>query len=440
MSEVLGQRAVVVGAGMGGLFATAAIAPYFREVVVVERDHPNGPEPRKGVPQGNHFHVLLPGGMDAMTEWFPGFDNDLIEAGSIPMTAGREFYVYSKEGKSYSMFTHRPEPIDGDQMYVQTRPLLEDRVRARVTALDNVKFRYETIADAPIMVEGAVRGVTLADGEQLGADLVVDASGRNSRTARWLPTIGYDEVPESHINCDVQYVSVIVEPENWDAFDGVVFFVIPSQEGPHGSRFGAAVKLEGGRWLLGIGSRHGDPCPTDWQGMLDFGETLISPEWSRCAATAKPVSRPSTYRLPSAIRRHYDRLDRFPEGLLPIGDSVCFFNPLYGQGMSAGAGQCRGLRELLEARATDGRGLDGLPHEFFPVASEWVRGPWAMAAMQDLEYPQCTGDFPTDELDDLIKFGQLAEQVAADPSLEPLLTQLITLRVPLSAVNDVAAV
>lgn len=439
MGTKLGERAVVIGGGMGGLFATAAVAGHFDEVVVLDRDDaPDGPTARKGVPQGNHFHVLLPGGMDAMSDWFPGFADDIVAAGSIPMQAGRDFYVYTPEGRSYSMYTHQPEPLaDGETLYVQTRPLLEDRVRNRVGGLPNVDIRHRVLVERPLTNDGRVTGVASTEGDT-AADLVIDASGRNSCTARWLEEMGYDPAPEQYVGCDVQYVSVIVEPDDWDLFDGVVFFVGASKEGEHGRRIGAAVKLEGGRWLLSVGSRHGDTTPRDWDGMLAFGETLLTSAWLDCARTARPVAPVHTYRLPRATRRRYDRLERFPDGLLPLGDAVCYFNPTYGQGMSTAAGQCRGLRELLATRAADGRGLDGLAGDFFPLADEWVRGAWAIAAMGDLEYPECAGDLPTDELADLQRLGELMAGAASRPELAELVGNVISLRVPLSAVNTVA--
>jgi 2-polyprenyl-6-methoxyphenol hydroxylase-like FAD-dependent oxidoreductase len=67
MSATLGKQAVVVGGGMGGLFAARVLSDHFENVLVLERDEePLTDKPRGSVPQGHHFHVLLPGGMDAM--------------------------------------------------------------------------------------------------------------------------------------------------------------------------------------------------------------------------------------------------------------------------------------------------------------------------------------------------------------------------------------
>jgi 2-polyprenyl-6-methoxyphenol hydroxylase-like FAD-dependent oxidoreductase len=439
----LGKRAVVVGSGMGGLFAARVLSDHFDEVILLDRDHePITADPRGTVPQGNHFHVLLPGGLDAMEEWFPDFVDDLTGTGSVEMQLGRDFYAYTTQGKSYSLQVHDPEPGDGPMTYVQTRPQLELNVRHRVASLPNVQLRYRALVEAPIVDVATdpskVLGVALSDGEKISADLVVDASGRNSATARWLPAMGFDPAPETYVNCDVHYASVIVHPEHWDAFEGTVIFIMPSGAGEHAGRYGSVVKLPGDRWLVGLGGRYGDNAPADWDGFRAFGRTLIHPVWDELVETTTPITGIETYRMPRAVRHHYEQLDRFPDGLLPIADSVCFFNPTHGQGMSSAAGQCRGLATLLAERAGTGRGLDGLPVEFFPIAADWVRGPWILAAISDFEHPDCTGDFPDEALEDLMLLGQLAQQ-HDDPAAMALVLDIGTLVRPLSAVRQLAA-
>ncbi len=439
----LGERAVVVGSGMGGLFTARVLSDYFEEVVVLDRDHePATADPRSTVPQGNHFHVLLTGGLNAMSEWFPGFVDDLIDTGSVEMNGGRDFYAYTNQGLSHSLQSYQPDPVDGPIMYIQTRPQLELNVRRRVASVPNVSLRYRTLVSAPIVEtttgRGRVIGVEVADGDPIYADLVVDASGRNSCTARWLPEMGFDAAPETYVNCDVHYASVIVQPANWDAFDGAVIFVMPSGTGECAGRTGAVVKLPGDRWLVSLGGRYGDNAPTDWDGYREFGRTLIHPIWDELVGTATPAGSIATYRMPRAVRHHYEQLDQFPDGLIPIADSVCFFNPTHGQGMSSAAGQCRGLEALLADRADTGRGLDGLPLEFFPIAADWVRGPWILAAISDFEHPDCTGDFPEEALDDLMLLGQLA-QAHDDPTAMTMVMEIGTLVRPLSDIRELAA-
>jgi 2-polyprenyl-6-methoxyphenol hydroxylase-like FAD-dependent oxidoreductase len=438
----LGERAVVVGGGMGGLFAARVLSDHFDEVVVVDRDHePSGGESRKMVPQGDHFHVLLPGGLDAMTDWFPGFVDDLVDTGSVEMQLGRDFYAYTPMGKSYSIEAHVPDPVDGgDMTYVQTRPQLEANVRRRVESVDNITLQFRTLIDGPLVEDGRIVGVSVRDGDDLHADLVVDASGRNSLTAQWLPGLGYDKAPETYVNCDVQYASAVVEPRYWDAFVGSVIFFMPSGEGEHPARSGAVVKLPDEQWLLLLGTRYDDSVPTDWEGYREFGRTLITSVWDELVDGSAQVTDVKTYRMPRAVRHHYEHIDRFPEGLLPIGDSVCFFNPTHGQGMSAAAGQCRGLETILGDRAARGARLDGLAMEFFPVAAEWVRGPWILAAMSDFANPDCTGDFPNDDLPDLMLLGETAAAATPGSPEMQLVNDIGTLRLPLSAIRNLQPV
>ncbi len=84
------RRAVVIGAGTAGLLAAAALDPY-AEVTVVERDVlPDGPAPRKGLPQARHAHLLLSGGAHAMEELLPGVTAAWLAAGArrIPLPTG----------------------------------------------------------------------------------------------------------------------------------------------------------------------------------------------------------------------------------------------------------------------------------------------------------------------------------------------------------------
>jgi flavin-dependent dehydrogenase len=91
MSTVIGQRAVVIGAGIGGLSAAGVLAPYFQQVLILERDVlKQSREARLGVPQGRHPHGLLAGGLKALNEIFPGYEDALIQAGGVPVSIARD--------------------------------------------------------------------------------------------------------------------------------------------------------------------------------------------------------------------------------------------------------------------------------------------------------------------------------------------------------------
>lgn len=93
-STLIGQRAIVIGAGIAGLSAARALSDYFEQVVVLERDAlPDGPVHRPGTPQARHAHGLLVGGQRALSELFPGFERDLVEAGAVTVRTNIDIRV-----------------------------------------------------------------------------------------------------------------------------------------------------------------------------------------------------------------------------------------------------------------------------------------------------------------------------------------------------------
>ena len=83
----MGERAVVLGASMGGLLAARVLADFFRTVTVMERDVlPDDPAKRRGVPQGRHVHALLSGGSQILGGLFPGLLDGLVVDGASSST------------------------------------------------------------------------------------------------------------------------------------------------------------------------------------------------------------------------------------------------------------------------------------------------------------------------------------------------------------------
>jgi 2-polyprenyl-6-methoxyphenol hydroxylase-like FAD-dependent oxidoreductase len=183
MSGLIGTRAIVVGAGMGGPTAARALADHFERVLVLERDAlPGHAANRAGVPQGQHVHALLAGGQRALDALFPDFEGDLTRAGAVPMRAGLDVRT---ERPGYDPFPQRDLGWDA---YAMSRAQLEFTVRGRLQAIPNVEIRPRCrVQEFVARGDGAaVTGVryTSAGGarELLGCDLVVDSSGRGTLT------------------------------------------------------------------------------------------------------------------------------------------------------------------------------------------------------------------------------------------------------------------
>jgi len=434
--STMAEHAVVVGSGMAGLFSARVLADTFDHVLLMDRDDiPERPDARSGVPQGKHFHALLPGGLNIGCDLFPGLADDLEAAGAVRCVAGQDFFVFRPEGKSYDLGTYQPEPRPNGIIYFMSRGLLEHCIRRRVEALPNVRTRYRALVREPLSEGGRVTGVMVDGGERLSADIVVDATGRNARSVNWLPALGFDAPAESVVNCDFAYASAMLRPSDPDAIGGAGFFVFPRLESSI-VRGGYLVRVEGDTWLAGLGGRYEDHPPSDVAGWRDFGRSLAWPIWDELVSTAELITTPAPFRFPRSVRRHFERLERFPDGLVPLGDAICHFNPVYGQGMSAAACQARALGDVLQRRSRASGDLTGLALEFFPEAFEVTRTPWALAAAADFQDPRTTGDFPSEELETLGMFLDLVRLAETEPEAAQLVTDIVTLTRPLAALSE----
>ncbi len=88
-----------------------------------------------------------------------------------------------------------------------------------------------------------------------------------------------------------------------------------------------------------------------------------------------PLDEPRRFRFPASVRRRYERLSRSPRGLLVIGDAICSFDPVYGQGMTVAALEALALREVL----ADGPDRLRLAQEFRQACAAVVDTPWQMS-------------------------------------------------------------
>jgi hypothetical protein len=155
--------------------------------------------------------------------------------------------------------------------------------------------------------------------------------------------------------------------------------VLHSTSPPEVSRSGLILPIEDGKWIVSIAGRHGDDPPGDFKSFMAFVKTFRTPTIYNAIKNAKPVGDVARYNLPASIRRHFDRLERFPRGLIPIGDSVCRFNPVFGQGMSVAAMEAVVLGEQLQRRGGHANALDGLAEDYLADIQDCLEAPWATA-------------------------------------------------------------
>ncbi len=395
-------KGIVVGAGIAGLATARILADHFEQVLILDADAilPE-PQTRVGIPQGSHIHVLLPGGMEILSQLFPTLEKDLDAHGGL--SAGpSEWYGLTSHGKTYRLSRFQPTPLErhagAPSNRVQSRALLEHCIRSQVEALPNVECRYQARVTGPLLKDGAVIGVCVApDDQEVGADLVIDASGRVSQTLGWLDALGLPRPRNEAIHCDFAYCSATFQPQSPDAFTDVGFLISSARKGPYTKRAGSLARMEDGQWLVTLAGRLGDHPPKDLAGFHAHVDSLHDPKISDLLKDADLVSGPRQYLFPKSLRRRYDQLTRFPGGVLPIGDAICHINPGYSQGMSLALRQAAALDQTLRSRKARNQPLQEIWRDFLPGAYEQTRAPWVFAALQDFSKEGTTGDFPDEE-------------------------------------------
>src|SRR5262245_48585324 len=86
------NHAVVIGGSQAGMLAARVLADHFDAVTLLERDHlPEGPAPRRGLPQGRHGHALLECGRRIVERLLPGLTGELVRAGAELMDFTSDF-------------------------------------------------------------------------------------------------------------------------------------------------------------------------------------------------------------------------------------------------------------------------------------------------------------------------------------------------------------
>jgi 2-polyprenyl-6-methoxyphenol hydroxylase-like FAD-dependent oxidoreductase len=365
---------------VAGLLAARALAKHFRRVTLLEKDKPTDSAlPRDGVPQGRHIHVLLPGGARALERLFPGKLDELIRDGARRFDYGRSrFHILGE---------WMPR-IDTDlHTLAQTRPFLEQHLCRWVGELANVRTIYDTGLAELVLEDSRVTGVVLR-GEQLRANLVIDATGRNTRLPRWLAASGFSTVPESTVGFDLGYATGRFRVPERALPDHPMLYIVGCP--PHETRVGVVVQVEGGQVYGGMAGYQGDHPPQDLAGFLDFAKSLIQPDVFHVLSQSELVSPIARYRIPASIRRHYARVDRFPAGILPIGDAVCSFDPAFGQGMTVAALEAEALDNCLSGSTGD----EAFTREYLRRIDAVIEVAWEQSCGENFKYPKTTGGRP----------------------------------------------
>ncbi|MCB5168933.1 pyridine nucleotide-disulfide oxidoreductase [Streptomyces bambusae] len=387
-TERAARHAVVIGGGLAGMLAAAALAEHMDAVTVVDRDVlPSGPEPRKGLPQAHHAHLLWSGGARAIEELLPGTTARWLAAGArrIPLPTG----LVSMSASGW--FRRWPEM---QFLIACSRDLLDWVVRREVLACDHVRMLDGTELLGLDGDAGRVTGVRIrtAAGETatLDAALVVDASGRGSRAPRWLQDLGAGEVREEEVDSGLAYASRIFRaPAGTEDFP--VVNVQSDPRVPVPGQTATIIPVEGGRWLVTLSGTRGGQPTGDAAEFEAFARQVRDPVVGELIAHAKPLTDVVMSRSTVNRRRYFEELKSWPEGFVALGDAVATYNPVYGHGMSVAAQGVLALRAQLRSH---GAARPGFARRVQRAVARPVATAWDLAVGQDILYPGAVGSRP----------------------------------------------
>ncbi|MFF8568518.1 FAD-dependent oxidoreductase [Streptomyces albidoflavus] len=432
-------HAVVLGGGHAGMLAATALARHADTVTVVDRDRLplDAPEPRKGVPQARHLHVLMSGGARAIDALLPGTVDRLRERGAHRLGVPEDVVTLSADG-----WQHRfPET---QFMITATRDLTDWTVRDQALRQERVRLLQECEVRELLGGPGRVTGVRVATAGEgpgtvrdLPADLVVDCTGRASRLRQWLAALGVPAVPEEVVDSGLAYATRLYEAPPGAREGFPVVNVFSDYRAPVPGRSASLVPVEGGRWMISLTGTRGGRPPRREDEFDAFARSLRSPLIARLMATARPLTGVQGSSTAANRRFYCERATAWPDGLVVLGDSLVAFNPVYGTGMSAAARSALALAGVLADGGVDGSCARRAQRAIGAVVDD----PWTMATSQDICYPEVRTTVVdprltrrTPEEDRSAQyFGRLALR---HPEVNAALTDVITLNAPMSRLSS----
>ena len=386
------KHAIVLGGSLAGLMAARVLRDHFDRVTVIERDvYPKTISARRGVPQANHVHALMVRGRLILEQLFPGLQDELVAAGAPLLDLANDVAWLTPEGWGVRF-------VSDLRVLSFTRPLLDHYVRRRMVSEHRVQIleNTEVVRLLPDKHKG-IKGVSIrtrndatrdAPELHLFADLVVDATGRGSQAKRWLAEIGHTPPEETVVNAHLGYASRFyrVPP----SFKADWRCLIVQAAPPKRKRGGIIFLVEGDRWLLTLIGGGYDYPPTTELEFLEFARSLESPLIYEAIRNAEPLTPILGYKGTENRLRHFERSVCLPENFIALGDSVCAFNPVYGQGMTIAAIGAMTLADCLDAHKR-GEIKTSLTSEFQQRLARVNEAPWLMATSQDLRYRETVG-------------------------------------------------
>lgn len=374
------------------MLAARVLSERFEQVIIVERDQlPQDAHERAGTPQDKHVHNLLSRGLQVMERLLPGFERDLEAHGALYLNWGKharvlianDHWMPEIDTPVYSWTASRALVEWVMRKHVLTRPNIQilERTQARNLELDTTQTRVVGVR--------VVKNGTPHLSHVLPADFVVDATGRSSKIMQWLNELGFDTPPETIVDAKVGYATrYFRKPANARNTWRVLY--MPARAPI--TRGAGIFEVENNLWIASLGGFAGDYPPNTPDDWMEYARSLPKPDFYEAIKDAEPLNNQVIgYRRTRNYRRHFEKLPRFPERLVVVGDAVCGFNPIYGQGMTNAALSV----ELLEQCLTESPSMpSGFSLEFQRRLAKQCDPIWTLATGSDMQFETTEGDRP----------------------------------------------